>query len=83
MAYRSGKMWPGLTKSLATAAESASFLIVVARSAAEMPVLTPSLASTVTVNAVRMLSVFCVVISGSWSRSRSSPRIEAQMTPLV
>ena len=44
---------------------------VVLRSAAEMPVLVPCLASTDTVNAVRWPSVFSApdTISGSWSSS--------------
>ena len=56
---------------------------MVVRSAAEMPVVTPSAASTLTVNAVRMRSEFCAVISGSASRSRSAPGIGTQITPLV
>ena len=42
-------MWPGRVKSPAVACGSASFLIVVVRSAAEMPVVTPTAASTETV----------------------------------
>ena len=54
-----------------------------ARSAADIPVLTPSLASTLIVNAVRIRSLFSVVISGTCSRSSSRPGIGTQMTPLV
>jgi len=64
-------------------AGSTSFLMVVARSAAEMPVLTPSRASTLRVKAVRWGSVLCEVICGSWSRSSSASRIGMQITPLV
>ncbi len=46
---RSGKMWPGRVRSPAAAWGSASVLIVVVRSAAEMPVVTPTAASTETV----------------------------------
>ncbi len=46
---RSGTTWPGRVKSSATLAGSASSRIVVARSDAEMPVPTPTFASTVTV----------------------------------
>ena len=53
-----------------------------ARSAALMPVLTPSRASTEIVYAVRSLSLLCGVISGISSRSSMSPGIGTQMTPL-
>lgn len=45
--------------------------MVWARSAAEMPVVTPSFASTVTVNAVRKLSELVWCIGGRSSRSHS------------
>ena len=64
-------------------AGSTSLAIVVARSAAEMPVLIPSRASTLTVNAVRWCSVLWAVIWGRWSRSSSASRIGTQITPLV
>ncbi len=64
-------------------AESTRVRTVLDRSAAEMPVVTPSLASTLTVKAVLIRSLFCEVISGSWSRSSSSPSIGTQITPLV
>ena len=54
-----------------------------ARSAAEMPVVVPCLASTDTVNAVRWRSVFSATISGSWSSSSRSPSSGMQITPLV
>ena len=64
-------------------AGSTSFLMVAARSAAEMPVLIPSRASTLSVKAVRWCSVLWAVIWGSWSRSSSASRIGTQITPLV
>ncbi len=54
-----------------------------ARSPAEMPVVTPSRASTLTVNAVRIRSELCGVINGSCSRSSTSPGSGTQITPLV
>ena len=76
-------MCPGRTSSSGSVPESASTLIVRARSAAEIPVLMPTRASTLTVNAVRMCSWFSLVISGSCSRSRSGAGIGTQITPLV
>ncbi len=52
-----------------------------ARSAAEMPVSTPSRASTETVYAVPLRSSLTWVIGGSLRRSSSSPVIGAQITP--
>ena len=60
-----------------------SLRTVVARSAAEMPVVTSCTASTETVNAVRCDSVLLLTMSGSCSSSRRSPSIGMQMTPLV
>ncbi len=57
--------------------------MVFALSAAEMPVVTPSRASTLIVYAVRSRSRFWWTISGRPSRSRSSPSMGTQMTPLV
>ena len=54
-------------------AESASVLTVWARSAALMPVVTPSRASTEIVYAVRIRSLLCGVISGISSRSSIVP----------
>ncbi len=53
-----------------------------ARSAAEMPVLTPSRASTEIVYAVRSLSLLWGVISGISSRSSIAAGIGTQITPL-
>ncbi len=60
-----------------------SAAIVAARSAAEIPVVVPSAASTDTVNAVRCDSVLLATISGSSSSSARSAVIGAQMTPEV
>ena len=49
---RSGKTWPGWTRSCGVDSGSIATWIVCARSAAEMPVVTPSRASIETVNAV-------------------------------
>ena len=55
---RSGKMWPGRVSSYGSVAESTSTRMVRARSAAEMPVLMPSRASTETEYAVCLRSSF-------------------------
>ena len=69
----SGLTWPGRLKSPGTADGAASFRIVSARSAALLPVVVPSLASTVIVNAVRIDSLFSRTISSKFSAiSRSS-----------
>ena len=69
---RSGTTWPGRRKSFAVDAGSASSRIVCARSAAEMPVLMPSAASTVTLYAVPRASWFVWYIGGRSSRSASA-----------
>ena len=76
-------MCPGRTISNGSVAESTRVRTVRARSSAEMPVVTPSRASTLIVNAVRIRSELCGVISGSCSRSSSSPGSGTQITPLV
>jgi hypothetical protein len=76
-------MWPGCTSSYGSVAESASTRAVCARSAAEMPVVTPSRASTEMVYAVRIRSRLCGVINGMFSRSRVSPSSATQTNPLV
>ena len=80
-AYRSGKTCPGCTNSNASVAESIRVRTVCERSAAEMPVVTPSRASTETVYAVRIRSRLCGVISGMPSRSSVGAVIGAQITP--
>src|SRR5581483_4674907 len=76
-------MWPGRLKSSGPVLRSMSARMVVARSAAEMPVLVPALASTETVNAVRWLSVLSATISGMRSSSSRAPTTGRQITPLV
>jgi hypothetical protein len=80
-AHLSGQMWPGLRRSAARVAGSASARSVSARSAAEMPVLIPCRASTVTVKAVYMASSFSAeeTISGSCNRSKALPSMPTQM----
>ena len=68
---RSGKTWPGWTRSWAVDVGSIATWIVWARSAAEMPVETPSRASIETVNAVPNGVSFWSVI---WRRPSSSQR---------
>ena len=64
-------------------AESTRVRTVRDRSSAEIPVVTPSRASTLMVKAVRIRSALCGVISGSCSRSSMSPGSGTQITPLV
>jgi hypothetical protein len=56
--------------------------MVCARSAALIPVLMPSRASTETVKAVPLRSWLTAVIGGSSSLSARSSSIETQITPL-
>ena len=81
--YRNGKMCPGRARSSGRVSGSMSACTVVARSAAEMPVVVPRLASTETVNAVRYAVVFSATIIGSCSSSRRVPSSGMQTTPLV
>jgi hypothetical protein len=57
-----GKTWPGITRSSEPVASSTATRQVCARSAAEMPVEMPSLASMETVKAVPMRDELWVVI---------------------
>jgi hypothetical protein len=59
---RSGNMWPGLTKSEADAPGAVATAIVRARSEADIPVVIPNLASTLTVKAVANLAEFVFTI---------------------
>ncbi|MNW56135.1 hypothetical protein D3C74_338390 [compost metagenome] len=68
---RRGRTCPGRMRSPEPEAGSARTCRVRARSAAEMPVVTPVAASTVTVYAVRRGSWLCGTMSG---RSRASAR---------
>ncbi len=62
-------------------AESTRVRMVLARSAAEIPVVMPSRASTLIVKAVPMCSWLSLVIGGSCSRSKSRPSIGTQISP--
>ena len=79
--YLSGNTWPGRTMSSGPVVPLASSWMVLARSAAEMPVVMPFLASTLIVNAVPWCSWFWLVICGRCSRSRSGPSIGTQISP--
>jgi hypothetical protein len=67
----------------ARAPGSASAWIVSARSAAEIPVVTPAARSTETVNAVPCTSWLLLTISGRSRASSRSPVSEVQITPDV
>jgi hypothetical protein len=62
---RRGKMCPGRAKSAGRHCGSTAARTVRARSAAEMPVVTPTRASMDSQNAVPKLEVLCAVMSGS------------------
>src|SRR2546425_39439 len=79
----SGKICPGLTRSRVVVRGSARTLIVRARSAALMPVVTPSRASTLTVNAVPSRASFRDTICGRSSSCRRSVVMGTQITPLA
>ena len=74
-------MWPGCVRSSGREVGSASTCTVRARSPAEMPVVTPVAASTLTVNAVPRGAVLSDVICGIPSASRRSPVIAMQIRP--
>src|SRR4028119_1414826 len=78
---RSGKTCPGITRSSGPVASSTATRQVWARSAAEMPVVMPSLASMETVKPVPMREELCTVICGMSSLSMSSSAIGRQMRP--
>ena len=80
---RSGKTWPGCTKSLTVAFGSARVRMVRERSPALMPVVMSWAASTETVKAVDMFSRLTEVMSGSWRVSARSGERGAQMRPLA
>ena len=73
---RSGKMWPGRRRSDGTVAGLMATWIVVARSVAEMPVVTPKRrsASMLTVKAVDSSSVLRSVICGEARAGRTARR---------
>ena len=78
---RTGKMWPGWTRSAGLASRATATWMVRARSAAEMPVVTPVAASIETVNAVPCWAPFFAVIGGSCSRSQRSRGSVRQIRP--
>ena len=78
---RSGRMWPGRVRSSAVVRGSTRVRIVTARSGAEVPVVTPRRASTVTVKAVPIGAVFSFTIMEMLSMSRRSPVIGTQTSP--
>ncbi len=76
-------MWPGRRRSDGTVAGLIATWIVLARSRAEIPVVTPNRrsASMLTVNAVASSSLFRSVICGRPSWSQRSPVRARQMSP--
>ena len=76
---RSGTTWPGRDRSVGTVSAEASRRMVCARSAAEMPVVTPLRASTVTAYAVPRLSWLVWYIGGRSRRSASGSGSGTQM----
>ena len=80
---RNGTTCPGRDRSVEDVVGSASSRMVWVRSAAEMPVLTPARASTVTVYAVPRRSWLVWYIGGSSNRSASASVSGAQMNPEV
>ena len=77
----SGKMWPGCTRSFAVASRATAACTVRARSAAEMPVVTPLAASIDTVNAVPCTVPLRVAIGGKRRRSQRSRVSVRQISP--
>ena len=77
----SGKMWPGCTRSAGVASRATAACTVRARSAAEMPVVTPTAASIDTVNAVPCWAPFFSAMGGSCSRSQRSRVSVRQISP--
>src|ERR1700680_702117 len=81
-AARSGKVCPGLAKSLGLACSSQSRRMVVARSKALIPVVTPwPIASMVTVNAVPKRDVLSSTMAPTPSSSSRHPSQGTQMRP--
>src|SRR5215211_4103574 len=79
---RKGKTCPGMTRSSGPVASSTAIRQVCARSAAEMPVETPSFASMETVKAVPRREELWVIICGISRRSTISSAIGRQIKPL-
>jgi len=80
---RSGKTCPGLTRSAGRVPGSARTRMVRARSAALMPVVMPSRASTLTVKAVPRRASLRATIGGRSSASARSDDMGTQTTPLA
>src|SRR6476469_1627006 len=78
---RSGKMWPGRTRSSGPLSGSIATWMVRARSAAEMPVVTPVRASIDTVKPVASQPSLAGTISGSSSSSQRWDGNERQISP--
>src|SRR5580704_8975441 len=78
---RKGKMWPGRAKSAARVAGSMAARMVVARSAALMPVVTPRRASMDSVKAVPKAEVFTGDMGGRCSSSQRSSVRARQIRP--
>ena len=77
----SGKTWPGWTRSWGCECGSIATWMVRARSGAEMPVVTPSRASTETVNAVSKGASFLAAIRSRPSSSQRSSVSARQIRP--
>ena len=77
----SGNTWPGLDQRLGVERASIATWIVCARSAAEIPVVTPSRASTETVNAVCSGASFLAAIRLRPSSSQRSAVSVRQISP--
>src|SRR5919106_982535 len=78
---RSGNTCPGRTRSPGLASGATATWIVLARSAAEIPVVTPDAASIETVKAVPKGEVFSCTINGRFSLRIRSSVIERQISP--
>ena len=76
-----GKMWPGWTRSRGDDCGSIATWIVRARSAAEMPVVTPSRASIVTVKGVSNGDSFLAAMRSSPSSSQRCGVSDRQISP--
>ncbi len=78
---RKGKTWPGRARSVGLLSGFMATRMVWARSAAEIPVVTPSAASMDSVNAVPRRAVFRAVMGGSAKASQISGLSGRQMSP--
>ena len=78
---RSGKMWPGRARSCGRVFGSMAVRMVMARSEALMPVVTPRRPSMASVKAVPWTEVLIGDISGRWSSSQRSSVSGRQIRP--